>query len=86
MAGRARRGRPQSDLRSSDDHTDGAERYMWAYVQGDGVVLSIPGLRDLELDADDARTIGEMLIERATEAVNNRVNPKLNEQATGPDS
>ena len=50
---------------------DGAERYMWAFQQGNRIVLSIPGLRDLKLSIREARTIGTMLIETADEASRN---------------
>jgi hypothetical protein len=58
MTGRTRRGKSRGTVHPSDDATDGTARYMWAFVQNKAVVLSIPGLRDLELSADDARTIG----------------------------
>jgi hypothetical protein len=68
MAVQGRCGKPHSTDRPNVDAADGAERYMWAYVKGDGVVLSIPGIRDLELSADDAQVIGEMLITQSEEA------------------
>ena len=52
--------------------TEGAERYMWAFQQGNRIILSIPGLRDLKLSIREARTIGKMLIETADEASHNR--------------
>jgi hypothetical protein len=61
-------GNPHDAHAPKADGADGAERYMWAYVEDDGVVLSIPGIRNLELSADDARVIGEMLIEQSCEA------------------
>lgn len=51
---------------------EGAERYMWAFQQGNRIVLSIPGIRDLKLGIREARTIGNMLIETADEASQNR--------------
>jgi hypothetical protein len=48
---------------------------MWSFVQANQVVLSIPGLRDLELSADDARAIGEMLIAHAGEAARYKSGP-----------
>jgi hypothetical protein len=58
---------------------------MWSFVQANQVVLSIPGLRDLELSADDARAIGEMLIEHADEA--SRYQPALSlEPESEPDN
>ena len=44
---------------------EGAERYMWVFPEGHHIVLTIPGLRDLELTVNDARTIGEILIQTA---------------------
>jgi hypothetical protein len=46
---------------------EGVERYMWAFREGKQVVLAIPGLRDLTLDADEARAIGKLLIQTADE-------------------
>lgn len=66
MTGRDRR-RSRSVKCASGAVSDGAERYMWAFPDGDEVVLSIPGLRDLKLSPDDARTAGQMLIETAEE-------------------
>ncbi|MGH3853516.1 MAG: hypothetical protein ACRDR6_08455 [Pseudonocardiaceae bacterium] len=34
---------------------EGAERYMWVFPEGHHIVLTIPGLRDLELNVDDAK-------------------------------
>jgi hypothetical protein len=48
MTGQARRGKTPhvtSPLVSLGD--EGAERYMWAFREGNQVVLAIPGLRDL---------------------------------------
>ncbi|MGH3708817.1 MAG: hypothetical protein ACRDRQ_12095 [Pseudonocardiaceae bacterium] len=68
MTGQARQGKTLhaiSPLGSLGD--EGAERYMWAFSEGDQVVLAIPGLRDLTLDAHEARTVGIMLIQTADE-------------------
>jgi hypothetical protein len=65
MAKRVRR----TGARASEDGGDeGAERYMWAFREGTAVILSIPGIRDLTLSADEARTIGRMLIDTADDA------------------
>ena len=60
--------------------TEGAERYMWAFQQGHRIVLSIPGLRDLKLSIREARTIGTMLIETASEASQNRRKRRVQRQ------
>jgi hypothetical protein len=68
MTGQARRGKTPhvtSPLGSLGD--EGAERYMWAFREENQVVLVIPGLRDLTLDAHEARTVGIMLIQTADE-------------------
>ena len=46
---------------------DGAERYIWVFLEGNRVVLAIPGLRGLKFSIDEARTVGEMLIQAADE-------------------
>lgn len=82
MTGQARRGktpRVASPVGSLGD--EGAERYMWAFREGNQVVLAIPGLRDLTLDADEARTIGKLLIQTADEVTEHHRN-----QAEGGDS
>jgi hypothetical protein len=61
MAKRVRR----TGSRPSEDGDEGAERYMWAFREGATVILSIPGIRDLNLSADEARTIGRMLMDTA---------------------
>jgi hypothetical protein len=38
---------------------------MWAFPDGNHVILAIPGLRNLTLEAAEARTIGEILIQTA---------------------
>jgi hypothetical protein len=65
MTRRARRTNPNSAKPASGETSDGAERYMWSFPDGDAVVLSIPGLRDLKLSPDEARAAGKMLIETA---------------------
>ncbi|MGH3600625.1 MAG: hypothetical protein ACRDQH_10155 [Pseudonocardiaceae bacterium] len=60
---------------------EGAERDMWVFPEGHHIVLTIPGPRDLELDVDDARTIGEILIQTAAEMTEHR-----NDQAEGQDN
>jgi len=68
MAARARRGRaPHSKSPLGNLGDEGAERYMWVFPEENRIVLVIPGLRDLKLDTNEARTIGEMLIQAADE-------------------
>jgi hypothetical protein len=70
MAGRAkRRKEPRDAPRESAVGDAGAERYMWAFPEGDHVTLSIPGVRDLELSGDEARAIGELLITTANQII-----------------
>jgi hypothetical protein len=61
----AKRVRRTGSRASEDDGSEGAERYMWAFRDGKAIVLSIPGIRDLKLSVDEARTIGRMLMETA---------------------
>jgi hypothetical protein len=75
MAARARRGKTGSAKSPHERLGDeGAERYMWVFPEGDQIVLTIPGLRDLKLSVTDARTIGEMLIQTADEITRHRTN------------
>ena len=46
---------------------EGAERYLWVFLEGNRVVLAIPGLRGLRFSIDEARTVGDMLIQAADE-------------------
>jgi hypothetical protein len=70
MTGQARRGKTPHGAPSVGSLGDeGVERYMWAFREGNQVVLSIPGLRDLTLDADEARAIGKLLIQTADELI-----------------
>lgn len=46
---------------------EGAERYMWVFREGNQLVLAIPGLRGLKFSSDEARGVGEMLIQAADE-------------------
>ena len=50
---------------------EGAERYIWVFPEENRVVLAIPGLRGLKFNPDDARTVGEMLIQAADEMAKN---------------
>ncbi len=46
---------------------EGAERYLWVFPEKNQLVLAIPGLRGLKFSVDEARTVGEMLIQAADE-------------------
>ena len=46
---------------------EGAERYIWVFPEETRVVLAIPGLRGLKFSIDEARAVGEMLIQAADE-------------------
>jgi hypothetical protein len=52
---------------------EGAERYLWVFPDGDRLVLAIPGLRGLKFSIDEARAIGEMLIQAADETVQQQI-------------
>ena len=46
---------------------EGAERYIWVFPEGENLVLAIPGLRGLKFSINEARAVGEMLIQAADE-------------------
>lgn len=74
MTTRTRRAKAKSFAAGIVD--EGAERYIWVFPEGDQLVLAIPGLRGLKFSIDEARTVGEMLIQAAdemTERQNNLV-------------
>jgi hypothetical protein len=76
MAARTRRSKARYTKSSRGRLGDeGAERYMWVFPEGDHIVLTIPGLRDLELGVNDARTIGEILIQTADEMTKHHNTP-----------
>ena len=50
---------------------EGAERYIWVFPEDNRVVLTIPGLRGLKFSIDEAKTVGEMLIQTADEMTKN---------------
>ena len=70
---RSKAGYTKSSRRRLGD--EDAERYMWVFPEGDHIVLTIPGLRDLELGVNDARTIGEILIQTADEMTKHHNTP-----------
>lgn len=59
---------------------DGAERYMWVFREGSSAVLSVPGIRDLTMSAEEARNIGQMLIDVADDIDSEKVNSKDSQQ------
>jgi hypothetical protein len=68
MTTRARRS-PSAEGKSGDKGVvdEGAERYIWVFPEGSQLVLAIPGLRGLKFSIQEARAIGEMLIQAADE-------------------
>jgi hypothetical protein len=53
---------------------EGAERYIWVFPEGDRIVLAIPGLRGLAFSMQEARAVGEMLIQAADEMTERQMN------------
>lgn len=64
---------------------EGAERYIWVYPEGKQLVLVIPGLRGLKFTVDEARTVGEMLIQAANEMTANHRNPRESDGNDSPE-
>jgi hypothetical protein len=86
MRARARRGMtPHAESALGRLGDEGAERYMWVVPEGDHIVLAIPGLRNLKLDATEARTIGEMLIQAADEMVKHHRNQRESGDNNSPE-
>jgi hypothetical protein len=73
MTTRTRRSRAPKANRSDGIVVEGAERYLWVFPDGDRLVLAIPGLRGLKFSIDEARAIGEMLIQAADETVQQQI-------------
>jgi hypothetical protein len=69
MTTRTRRSRAHKTTPSHGIVVEGAERYIWVFPDGDRLVLAIPGLRDLKFSIDEARAVGEMLIQAADETL-----------------
>ena len=68
MTTRARRSQAAEAKTSGKGIVDeGAERYIWVFPEGNLLVLAIPGLRGLKFSINEARTVGEMLIQAADE-------------------
>ncbi len=68
MTTRARRSRSvEAKAEGTGVVDEGAERYIWVFPEENRVVLAIPGLRGLKFSIDEARAVGEMLIQAADE-------------------
>jgi hypothetical protein len=73
MTTRARRSQPVEATFSDQGVVDeGAERYIWVFPEEERIVLAIPGLRGLKFSTDEARAVGEMLIQAADEMTENQ--------------
>jgi len=72
MSTRARRSRAHKANRSDGIVVEGAERYIWVFPDGDRLVLA-PGLRGLKFSIEEARAVGEMLIQAADETVQQHI-------------
>lgn len=84
MTTRARRSR-SAEVKSSDAGIvdEGAERYIWVFPEENQLVLAIPGLRGLKFSVDEARAVGEMLIQAADEMTVNHTNPRESDGSNG---
>lgn len=84
MTPRARRSR-SAKARSSGAGIveEGAERYIWVFPEENQLVLAIPGLRGLKFSVDEARAVGEMLIQAADEMTVNHRNPRAGDVSNG---
>ncbi len=84
MAARPRRNKTRH-VKSAQERLgdEGAERYMWVFPEGHHIVLTIPGLRNLKLNVNDARTIGEILIQTADEMTKHHNNQTEGEDNDG---
>ncbi len=65
---------------SEGAENDGAERYMWVFRAGSSAVLSVPGIRDLMMSAEEARNIGQMLLDMADDIDGEKINGKDSQQ------
>jgi hypothetical protein len=73
MSTRARRSRAHKANPSDGIVVEGAERYIWVFPDDDRLVLAIPGLRGLKFSIEEARAVGEMLIQAADETVQQQI-------------
>lgn len=53
---------------------------MWVFRAGGSAVLSVPGIRDLTMSAEEARNIGQMLIDMADDIDGEKINGKDSQQ------
>ena len=74
MTTRARRLGAVEATPSAGVVVEGAERYLWVFPEGDRLVLAIPGLRGLKFSVQEARAVGEMLIQAADEMTGHQKN------------
>jgi hypothetical protein len=75
MTRRARRSQAVEGKSAGEGIVDeGAERYIWVFPEGNQLVLAIPGLRGLKFSMNEARTVGEMLIQAADEMTEHHEN------------
>ena len=74
MTTRARRLGAVEATPSAGVVVEGAERYLWVFPEGDRLVLAIPGLRGLKFSVQEARAVGEMLIQAADEMTGQQKN------------
>lgn len=84
MTTRARRSHA-AKAKSSDAGIveEGAERYIWVFQEDNQIVLAIPGLRGLKFSVDEARAVGEMLIQAADEMTVSHRNPRESDGSNG---
>jgi hypothetical protein len=83
MTTRARRSRAPKVNPSNGIVVEGAERYLWVFPDGDRLVLAIPGLRGLKFSIEEARAVGEMLIQAADETVQQQIQTRGGDNDAG---
>ena len=74
MTTRTRRARSAKANSLAEGIVEGAERYIWVFPEGEQVVLALPGLRGLKFSVQEARAVGEMLIQTADEMTDHQKN------------
>ncbi len=84
MTTRARRSQA-AKAKSSDAGIveEGAERYIWVFPEGNQLVLAIPGLRGLKFSVDEARAVGEMLIQATDDMAVSHSDPRESDGSHG---
>jgi hypothetical protein len=85
MSTRARRSRAHKANPSDGIVVEGAERYIWVFPDGDRLVLAIPGLRGLKFSIEEARAVGEMLIQAADETVQHQIRARGGDNDASPE-